>query len=84
VSIDTTLTTTEVITWVRVTPESMPDVDITVQVNVEVSTADDDAEPVWYGWWDGDVWRDASSGAPITSKVLAWADVPRGIQNHEG
>ena len=83
-SVDTFLTQTEVITWVLVTPKSMPDADKTVMVNTEFCFEADDPELVWYGWWDGEVWRDASSGAPITSKVLAWADVPSGFQNYEG
>lgn len=82
-SIDTSLAQTEVITWVIVTPQSMPDVDKTVLVNIDLEPTEE-AEPVWLGWWDGEVWRDTSFGAPITSKVLAWADVARGIQNHQG
>lgn len=62
---------TETLTWW--TPaERMPDADVTVMVEV----SDPDAsEPVWPGWFDGEVWHDAL-GDEVT--VIRWADMPKG------
>ncbi len=49
-----------------------PDVDITVMVEI----SDEDAsEPVWPGWWDGEVWRDALG---MEVQVVRWAEMPQG------
>lgn len=68
----------EVITWVEVTPASLPDVDQTVFVSIDIQLEADDSEPVWLGWWDGEAWRD-TSGAEIISPVVSWATVPEGF-----
>lgn len=50
-----------------------PDADSTVLVELV-----GDAEPVWLGFWDGAVWRDACTGAEFDGQVVAWADRPKG------
>lgn len=59
----------ELITWHEVDKE-MPDADLTVLVRTEHC-----AEPVWLGYFDGEVWRD-TGGEGIT--VVRWADMPEG------
>lgn len=43
-------------------------------------TLEDDPEPTWPGWWNGEGWFDASSGSRVTSTVTAWADMPAGYR----
>ena len=71
-------TRAEVITWFEVTPASMPDVDLTVLVSIDIQLDADDSEPVWLGWWDGEQWLD-THGAPIVSPVVSWAHIPEGF-----
>lgn len=62
----------ETITWCR-PAERMPDDDETVLLKV-----DDESQPVWPGYHDGDDgWRMAD-GMPIEAAVLAWARMPEG------
>ena len=68
----------EVITWIEVTPASMPDVDQTVFVSIDIELEADDSEPVWLGWWDGEQWLD-TNGAPIVSPVVSWTSMPAGF-----
>jgi len=49
----------------------LPDADLTVNIVVE----DEDHEPVWLGYFDGEVWRSVDGG-PITSPA---GEVWRGI-----
>lgn len=62
---------TETLTWYEL-HERMPDAEITVLIEV---TDADATEPVWPGWFDGEVWRDAL-GDEVT--VIRWADMPKG------
>lgn len=59
----------ELITWHEVAKD-MPDADLTVLVRTHGSE-----EPVWLGFFDGEVWRD-TDGQEIT--VVRWADMPVG------
>lgn len=52
-----------------------PDAEFTHMVTLE-----DDGEPTWFGWWDGEVWRDACTGAPFACAVTAYADMPEGYK----
>ena len=69
--------TTETLTWHPAQAGSMPDADTTVLMWV-IDPIDGHGE--WFaGWWDGDCWRDASSGAPVYGEVTHWAS-PEGPQ----
>lgn len=68
----------EVLTWIEVTPSSMPDAEETVFVSIDIVLDADDSESVWIGWWDGEVWRDTSA-AQIFSSVVSWARMPEGF-----
>ncbi len=49
---------------------SLPDADTTVCMWVVYEDGDGD----WAaGWWDGDVWRDASTGGPCSGEVTHYA-----------
>lgn len=63
----------EVIEWRELPDDGMPDADETVHVEVEGA-----GDPTWLGWWDGEVWRDASTGAPFAGRVLAWGTLLAG------
>lgn len=78
VNVPPVATHAEVLTWIEVTPASMPDVEQTVLVSIDIELEADDSEPVWLGWWDGEVWRD-TLGAEIISPVVSWAHVPQGF-----
>ena len=56
--------------------EELPDADTTVLVCTE-----DCAEPVWLGYYDGEVWRDIDS-LPI--KVTRWCDLPESAKATAG
>ena len=78
VEVPAVATHSEVLTWIQVTPVSMPDVDETVLVSIDVHLEADDSEPVWLAWWDGKQWLD-TNGAPIISQVVSWAHIPEGF-----
>lgn len=61
----------EVIVWHEVANGDLPDADMTVLVRMR----DVDAEPVWLGYWTGEVWREASG---LEVDVVRWADMPVG------
>ncbi len=61
---------TETITWHEVA-EQMPDADMTVLIRL----ADDESEPVWLGWWDGERWYDALG---TVVEMVRWAEMPVG------
>jgi hypothetical protein len=72
--------TTETITWTPV-EQALPDADMTVLV----ALADDSDEPTWLGFYDdsfddGERWRDVSTGGPFARQVMAWSNLPRGLQ----
>lgn len=71
-------THSEVLTWIQVTPASMPDVDETVFVSIDVHLEADDSEPVWLAWWDGEAWREPL-GNVIVGQVVSWARMPEGF-----
>lgn len=71
-------THSEVLTWIETTPASMPDPEETVFVSIDIELEADDSEPVWLGWWDGEVWRDTSA-AEIVSPVVSWARMAEGF-----
>jgi hypothetical protein len=56
--------------WTPVTPETMPDTDITVLI-----ACPHNAEPVWFGYWDSECnhWR-AADGLRVT--VTHWQHLP--------
>jgi hypothetical protein len=64
--------TTETITW----RADLPDADMTVLVSLD----DADSEPTWVGFFDGERWIDATTGAPFAGNVTAWADMPKGAR----
>jgi len=61
----------EVVTWVSVATEK-PDADTTVHITLDPETSN---EPVWLGYFDGEVWRD-TEGREV--RVLYWAQMLRG------
>lgn len=62
----------EVLSWMPDAPASMPDAEITVLLWVRDRMGGED----WCaGWWDGQDWRDCSSGGVVDGQVLRWADV---------
>lgn len=63
---------TETLHW-AFTPGSMPDADITVLMDLR-----GDSVGTWPGYWNGECWIDAGSGAPVAGRVVAWADMPAG------
>lgn len=58
---------TDYTTW-RATRQGEPDADTTVHIYVP----DDQAEPVWLGYFDGEQWYDVS-GLPLGDRVTWWA-----------
>lgn len=64
---------TETITWNELPADGMPDAGTTVLLNVEGGHVEE-------AWWDGDDWRWCESGGVVVEKVLAWADVPVGVE----
>lgn len=60
---------TETITW----RFDLPDADSTVLVTLE-----DDTEPTWFGFFDGEQWLSASTGGTFPGRVVAWAEMPKG------
>lgn len=64
----------ELLRWVRVTPQTMPDAEITVLGWIDEGLGLRDWASVW---WDGDEWRDCASGGVVAGKVVRWAQ-PRG------
>jgi hypothetical protein len=49
----------------------LPDADLTVLLWVRYADGTSD----WAaGWWDGDCWRDAASGGPVSGTVTHWAE----------
>jgi hypothetical protein len=60
----------ETITW----KEGLPDAETTVMVSLDNSHD----EPTWFGFYDGETWRDVS-GMPIKG-VIGWADMPAGMR----
>lgn len=63
---------TETITWNGVGFGQRPDAYTTVLMQLE-----DNAEPVWPGFWDGHRWCDTQC-EPIEGRVTAWAHLPAG------
>lgn len=59
----------ETIIW-QDAPSSLPDADLTVLVRTKNCE-----EPVWLGFWDGEVWRDTEC---VQIEVVRWADMPVG------
>lgn len=66
-------TAPELLRWVRVTPQTMPDAEITVLGWIELAGTSDWASV----WWDGEHWRDCASGDTLAGQVVRWAQ-PRG------
>ncbi|WP_153110095.1 hypothetical protein [Propionivibrio limicola] len=64
-------TITEEIVWHRA-DIAMPDSDETVLVRID----DEEEEPVWLGYHDGDRWLNVD-GYPINA-VICWAKMPEG------
>jgi hypothetical protein len=62
----------ETITWHRA-DQALPDADETVLICYQ----DGDHPETFVGWYDADMWRDAS-GVPVW-RVLAWASLPAGV-----
>lgn len=58
---------TDYTTW-RATRQGLPDSDTTVHIFVP----DDEAEPVWLGYYGEDEWHDVS-GTPLGDRVTWWA-----------
>lgn len=62
-------------TWLEWIPATKkPDSDITMLVYSPKA-----AEPVWLGYWDGEVWRDVD-GTPYATHVEAYAEVPYPVE----
>lgn len=57
----------------------VPDAQETVLV-----TLDGDDEPTWMGFHDGDVWRDACTGAEFAGDVTSWSPMPAGFNPRAG
>lgn len=68
------ITSTETMTWWSVGAR-LPDADVTVMVTLE-----DESEPCWPGYFDGEQWIEASTGGPFAVRVIAWADMPAGFR----
>lgn len=62
---------TETITW-HTPAERMPDIDTTVLLRMPENYS----EPVWPGFFTGEVWCDESS--MVVDQPLAWAEMPAG------
>lgn len=59
----------ELLHW-HATAARMPDSDLTALLWLVY----DDGTADWCpGWWDGDAWRDATSGGVIDAEVTHWA-----------
>lgn len=65
---------TETIHWIP-TNESLPDCDLTVLIFCPDSISGSD--PVWLGFFDGEVWRDVSAGH-IEETITHWSNIPNG------
>jgi hypothetical protein len=65
---------TEVLRWVNITPETMPDA-----LELVLIEREDDGvnEPTWPGYWDGEQWMDVD-GELFPGKPLAWCTWPGG------
>lgn len=66
-------TALELLRRVRVTPQTMPDAEITVLGWIEEAGTVDWASV----WWDGEDWRDCASGGTLAGRVVRWAQ-PQG------
>lgn len=64
---------TETVTWTKVA-DAMPDSDTTVLVQLV-----DDNEPTWLGFHDGLGWCDVSTGGYFSGRVVAWAEMLKGV-----
>lgn len=60
------------IKWIDAGKE-LPDADMTVLISVSAGT-----EPVWMGFWDGEIWREVSGA--ICTGVTHWANLPEAPQ----
>ncbi len=65
---------TEVLRWVDITPETMPDADELVLIEREDDGVN---EPTWPGYWDGEQWMDVD-GELFPGKPVAWCTWPGG------
>lgn len=61
---------TESVTWTPV-EHGLPDADLTVNIELAPGAG----EPVWLGYFDGEIWRDVL-GSEV--EVVAWSQILRG------
>lgn len=65
---------TEVLRWVNITPETMPDANELVLIEREDDGVN---EPTWPGYWDGEQWCDVD-GDLFPGKPIGWCSWPGG------
>lgn len=65
---------TELLRWVNITPETMPDACELVLIEREDDGVN---EPTWPGYWDGEQWCDVD-GELLRGKPTGWCSWPGG------
>lgn len=65
---------TEALDW-HTDPGDFPDADLTVLI--ELDPAGQYSEPVFMGFYDGEVWLDIHG---VAVDVIAWANIPKGTR----